>query len=183
MLGTIVNTSAILIGAGTGSVLNKALPKGLEKTLVQSTGLVALCLGISWIAKHLPSTPEPLVFILSLAGGGVVGEMLQLEITHRITETAFYTQGRWYQPTGRAHHSCFSFLCWNPFRGGSLRKRAQGVTTPFSIPMRSLMASPHSYWPPLMVPPFYGRPPSSSAGREPSMPPPLLWLLLPPLFS
>ncbi|MCG8452937.1 MAG: DUF554 domain-containing protein [Spirochaetales bacterium] len=79
MIGTIVNTAAILIGAGTGTILNRALPKGLEKTLIQSTGLVALSLGISWIAKHLPTTPEPLVFILSLAGGGVVGEMLRLE--------------------------------------------------------------------------------------------------------
>lgn len=79
MIGTIVNTAAIIIGSVTGSVFKKGLKEAYQDILMQAMGLAATALGINAIAKYLPGSEYPVLFIVSLALGGVIGQMLDLE--------------------------------------------------------------------------------------------------------
>ncbi|MNB79651.1 putative membrane protein YdfK [compost metagenome] len=79
MIGTIVNTAAIVIGSVAGSVFKKGLKEDYQDILMQAMGLAATALGINAIAQHLPDSEYPVLFIVSLALGGVIGQMLDLE--------------------------------------------------------------------------------------------------------
>ncbi|AIQ52860.1 DUF554 domain-containing protein [Paenibacillus sp. FSL R7-0331] len=79
MIGTIVNTAAIVIGSVAGSVFKKGLKEAYQDILMQAMGLAATALGINAIAQHLPDSEYPVLFIVSLALGGVIGQMLDLE--------------------------------------------------------------------------------------------------------
>ena len=47
MLGTIVNTIAVIIGAAIGMFLKKGIPQKLSDTMMKGLGLCTLFLGIS----------------------------------------------------------------------------------------------------------------------------------------
>lgn len=75
MIGTIVNTIAVIIGGLVGLYLKKSLPERVKTIYFQAIGLFTLAIGISMIVdlKHL------LLVVLSLAIGSLVGEWLNLE--------------------------------------------------------------------------------------------------------
>lgn len=79
MLGTIVNTSTIIIGSIVGSLLKKGIKEKYKSTIMQALGLVAISLGMTWIVKNLSQSKEPLLFIISLVLGGFIGEILDME--------------------------------------------------------------------------------------------------------
>lgn len=79
MIGTLVNTAAIIIGSVTGSVFKKGLKEEYQDILMQAMGLAAAALGVNAIAKYLPDSEYPVLFIVSLALGGIIGQMLDLE--------------------------------------------------------------------------------------------------------
>lgn len=79
MLGTIVNTSAIVIGSTTGALLNKGIKEEYKATITQALGLVAISLGITWIVNNMSASKEPLLFIISLVLGGLIGSVCNLE--------------------------------------------------------------------------------------------------------
>ncbi|MCT4542077.1 MAG: DUF554 domain-containing protein [Vallitalea sp.] len=79
MLGTIVNTSTIIIGSCIGSILKKGIKENYKSILTQSIGLVAISLGISWIVTNISKSNEPLLFIISLVVGGLIGEFINIE--------------------------------------------------------------------------------------------------------
>lgn len=79
MIGTIVNASAIVIGSTVGALLNKGIKDRYKKTLTQAMGLVAVSLGITWIVTNISKSTQPLLFIISLVLGGIIGSLLKLE--------------------------------------------------------------------------------------------------------
>jgi len=85
-LGTIVNVAAILVGGLAGLVLKKYLPKRITGTVMQGVGLAVLIIGISGalssafrIADDGISTDHILLMIISLAVGGLIGELIRIE--------------------------------------------------------------------------------------------------------
>ncbi|WP_208586168.1 DUF554 domain-containing protein [Gracilibacillus suaedae] len=79
MFGTIFNVVMILLGSIVGSILKKGIKDEYHNILMQAMGLVALGLGINALVQHLPSSNYPVLFIVSLAVGGVLGQRLDLE--------------------------------------------------------------------------------------------------------
>lgn len=79
MLGTAVNTGAIIIGSTLGAFLKKGIKEKYKTTIMQGLGLVALSLGITWVVKNISESKEPLLFIISIVIGGAIGEFIELE--------------------------------------------------------------------------------------------------------
>lgn len=79
MLGTIVNTIAIVIGTTIGSITKKGIKKEYEEALFNSIGLSALCLGIATFVSSYSKTDYPVLFIISLAIGTLIGTILNLD--------------------------------------------------------------------------------------------------------
>lgn len=76
MLGTIVNTGAILLGGLLGLLFGHALPEKIKKTVIQGIGMAVLLIGGSMALK----TQNTLVVIASLVLGGIVGEIIDIEL-------------------------------------------------------------------------------------------------------
>lgn len=79
MIGTIVNVVAIIIGSMVGTLFKKGLKESYQNILMQAMGLVATILGIHAAVSNLSGTKYPVLFIVSLALGGVIGQSLDLE--------------------------------------------------------------------------------------------------------
>ncbi len=79
MIGTIVNTATILAGSLVGSVFRKGMKESSQTVLMQAMGLAAAALGINGIASYMPESQYPVLFIVSLAVGGLIGQQLDLE--------------------------------------------------------------------------------------------------------
>ncbi|MEW9052074.1 MAG: DUF554 domain-containing protein [Neobacillus sp.] len=79
MFGTIFNVMMILLGSIVGSIFKKGIKDEYHNILMQAMGLVALGLGINALVQHLPSSKYPVLFIVSLAVGGLLGQRLNLE--------------------------------------------------------------------------------------------------------
>jgi uncharacterized membrane protein YqgA involved in biofilm formation len=75
MLGTIVNTAAIIVGGAIGLLLKKGLPERLGDTMMKGLGLCTLFIGISGLLKGC----DTLILILSMVFGSLIGEGLDLE--------------------------------------------------------------------------------------------------------
>lgn len=79
MLGTIVNTACIITGTLIGTFFKKGLGEKYTKTLFNAMGLASLALGASSFVQNMPKSEFPVLFILSLAIGGVAGTALDLD--------------------------------------------------------------------------------------------------------
>ena len=86
MLGTIVNTSTILAGSVIGSVFKKELKEKHQNALFTAMGLAAAGLGINAVVQNMPKSNYPVLFIVSLALGGLLGTAWALE--HRFQALA-----------------------------------------------------------------------------------------------
>ncbi|MDD4170429.1 MAG: DUF554 domain-containing protein [Desulfotomaculaceae bacterium] len=75
MLGTIVNVAAIAVGAGLGLLFKKGISKKVSSTIMQGIGLAVLLIGFSMAIQ----SKQILVVIISLALGGLTGELLNIE--------------------------------------------------------------------------------------------------------
>lgn len=89
LLGTIVNSIAILIGGGAGLLVNKGLPKRFSEAVMVALALCASAIGITGIAE----SSNTLILILSMVLGALVGEAMQLhtrvhKIGHRFEKKA-----------------------------------------------------------------------------------------------
>lgn len=75
MIGTVVNTIAVVVGGSLGLILKKSLPPRLTGIYFQAIGLFTLAIGISmvWELKHI------LIVVSSLGIGSLIGELLNLE--------------------------------------------------------------------------------------------------------
>ena len=79
MLGTIVNTACIVAGSLVGSLLKRGLGEKYQRVLYNAMGLASLALGVSTFTQNMPKSEFPVLFILSLAIGGVAGTALDLD--------------------------------------------------------------------------------------------------------
>lgn len=75
MLGTIVNTLAVIIGAAIGMLLKKGMSEKMADTLMKGLGLCTIFLGISGSLKGQNS----LILIVSIVIGTLIGEGIDLD--------------------------------------------------------------------------------------------------------
>lgn len=79
MLGTIVNTVTIIAGSLIGSVVRKGIKEEYQNTLYTAMGLAATALGINAVVSNMPNSQYPVLFIISLALGSLIGVMLNID--------------------------------------------------------------------------------------------------------
>lgn len=79
MIGTIVNTGTILAGSFIGSVVKKGIKEEYQGALFTAMGLAATALGINAAVSNMSNSKYPVLFILSLAVGGLLGTILNLD--------------------------------------------------------------------------------------------------------
>lgn len=79
MLGTIVNTGCIIVGSLVGSLIKKGLGEKYQTVLYYAMGLAAMALGFNTFVQNMPKSEFPVLFILSLALGGIIGTALDLD--------------------------------------------------------------------------------------------------------
>lgn len=78
MIGTITNTICILAGSCMGSVLRKGIKEEYSTALFNAMGLAATGLGINAVVQNMPKSNYPVLFIVSLALGSLLGNMIDL---------------------------------------------------------------------------------------------------------
>ncbi len=78
MIGTIVNVSTILIGSVVGSLFKKGIKPEYTKPLMNAMGLAATGIGINSIVQNMPNSKYPVLFIVSLALGSLIGNMIDI---------------------------------------------------------------------------------------------------------
>ena len=79
MTGTIVNVACIIVGSAIGSILKKGIGDKYQDALYTALGVCALLLGINAFVHNMPKSEYPVLFIVSMAIGSVVGAALGLE--------------------------------------------------------------------------------------------------------
>ena len=79
MLGTIVNTTTILIGGVFGSFLGTGIKEKYKKALFDALGLCCIVLGINASLPNMSKSEYPVLFIASLAIGSIIGTRLDLQ--------------------------------------------------------------------------------------------------------
>lgn len=78
MIGTIANTIAIVVGSAVGSVAKRGLGERYQEVLFTAMGLAAVGIGINALVTGMGDSVYPVLFIASLALGGVVGTALDI---------------------------------------------------------------------------------------------------------
>ena len=75
MIGTLVNTAAVIVGGAIGLLLKKNMPQRITTIYFQAVGLFTLVIGISMVVKmdHI------LIVVASMALGSLLGEWLNIE--------------------------------------------------------------------------------------------------------
>jgi len=84
MLGTIVNTAAIIVGALIGLLFKGGIPDSYNRTIMKSIALAVVLIGF----LNAIQTENLLLLIFSLAIGSLLGEMMKIE-------TGLENLGRW----------------------------------------------------------------------------------------
>ncbi|WP_059040780.1 DUF554 domain-containing protein [Paenibacillus rubinfantis] len=79
MIGTLVNTAAILAGSVLGSIFKKGLKEKYQTALFTAIGLAATLLGINAAVTHMKDSSFPVLFIISLAAGSLIGTALDID--------------------------------------------------------------------------------------------------------
>lgn len=75
MLGTVVNTIAVLVGASIGLLIKKGIPKRIGDSLMKALGLCTIYIGISGAFKG----ENTLVMIISMVLGTLIGEAVDID--------------------------------------------------------------------------------------------------------
>lgn len=78
MLGTIVNTCTILVGGAFGAIVRTGIGEKYKQALFNGLGLCCIVLGINSALPNMAKSEFPVLFILSLAIGGIIGTKLDL---------------------------------------------------------------------------------------------------------
>ncbi len=79
MIGTIVNTACIIVGSLAGALLKRGLGEKYNDALFTAMGLASIALGANAFVQNMPKSEFPVLFILSLALGGLLGTALDLD--------------------------------------------------------------------------------------------------------
>lgn len=79
MIGTIVNTACIIVGTVVGAALHRGVREKYRQVLYTALGLASLAIGLNATITHFAKSDYPVLFIVSLAVGGVVGTALDID--------------------------------------------------------------------------------------------------------
>ena len=78
MIGTIVNTCSIVAGTILGTLLHRGVKEQYKRVLYDGLGLASLAIGLNATITHLPKSQYPVLFIISMALGGIIGTRLDI---------------------------------------------------------------------------------------------------------
>ncbi len=79
MIGTLVNTGTILCGSLIGGLLKKGIKDKYRDALYNAMGLAAIGIGVNSICTNMPKSAYPVLFIVSLALGSLLGSVVDLD--------------------------------------------------------------------------------------------------------
>ena len=79
MIGTLVNTGTILCGSLIGGILKKGVKDRYRDALYNAMGLAAIGIGVNSICTNMPKSAYPVLFIVSLALGSLLGSIIDLD--------------------------------------------------------------------------------------------------------
>lgn len=79
MIGTLVNTGTILCGSLLGGLLKKGIKDKYRDALYNAMGLAAIGIGVNSICSNMPKSAYPVLFIVSLALGSLLGSIIDLD--------------------------------------------------------------------------------------------------------
>lgn len=79
MIGTIVNTATIIAGTIIGTLLHRGVKEEYKEVLYTGLGLASLAIGLNATISHFSQSEYPVLFIISLAIGGVAGTALDID--------------------------------------------------------------------------------------------------------
>ncbi|HWR39219.1 MAG TPA: DUF554 domain-containing protein [Patescibacteria group bacterium] len=91
MKGTLTNAATILIGSAIGLALKRVIPEKCLQTIMQGMSLAVLVIGFQMAER----SQNFLVVILALAGGALIGELL--DIDGRLTKLGDWLTHKWGQ--------------------------------------------------------------------------------------
>lgn len=74
-----MNTATIVTGTIIGHIAKKGIKEKYQQVLFNAMGLAAVALGFNAVSNNLPKSQYPVLFIISLAIGGLAGTMLKLD--------------------------------------------------------------------------------------------------------
>lgn len=92
MFGTYVNTIVIIIGSIIGLVIKNGLKERYRITVMQGVALCVLFIGISTTISGMQNGGEPILFIISLVIGAIVGEWVDFD--HRLKRLGDWLQSK-----------------------------------------------------------------------------------------
>lgn len=79
MYGTIFNASIIVVGSVIGNLFKSKLAPKFQTVLMEALGLAAVMIGIHTVIEPLDKSTLPVLFIISLAIGGILGTMWNIQ--------------------------------------------------------------------------------------------------------
>ncbi len=79
MTGTIVNAACIVAGTLAGALLHRGIKEKYKRALYTALGLASLAIGLNATISHFAESEYPVLFIISLAIGGVVGTAFDID--------------------------------------------------------------------------------------------------------
>lgn len=94
MLGTIINTITIVAGSAFGALVRTGIGGKYKKTLFDGLGLCCIILGANASLPNMQKSEFPVLFILSLAIGGLIGTKLDLAGRVERLNLRFNAKGR-----------------------------------------------------------------------------------------
>ncbi|MBP5315038.1 MAG: DUF554 domain-containing protein [Muribaculaceae bacterium] len=86
MIGTIVNATMIVAGSAIGAMLRSRLSDRLRDAVMMALGLITLVLGANMAISNLAKSEYPVLFVVSVTVGAIIG--FGLDIDGRIRRTA-----------------------------------------------------------------------------------------------
>ena len=79
MVGTLVNVGTIVAGSLIGGLFRRVMNEKISEGLMSAMGLAAFGLGLNAVVQNMPKSQYPVLFIVSLALGCVIGTLLRLD--------------------------------------------------------------------------------------------------------
>ena len=95
MLGTLVNTFAVIIGASIGLLIKKGIPERIGDSLMKGLGLCSLYIGISGAFKG----ENTLIMIVSIVVGIIIGE--GIDIDSRVNSVVKRIESKFFRKKGK----------------------------------------------------------------------------------
>src|SRR5215210_8564332 len=123
-IGTAINVVAVLVGGGIGTLLGAKLPEAMRGTAMQAIGIVTLLVGVANFLEY----DNPLVPLVSVVAGLVVGELLGIEdALKRLGDALQKRFSRGESPVSRAFVTTSLLFCVGPLTViGSLQDGLNG---------------------------------------------------------